>query len=655
MLINKKDKIIVIFVLLFLVGSIVIQPASSLKITKNDDCDTCNCSDCIGYIIQLRDKPLLEFVNNLKNKLSSSFISLKNCKNIFSSSEFISYKEKIESLHLKAKEDIKNILNTEENIISNEFSILFNGFSIKKVSDGIVEKIANLPYVEKIFKDSILEQNLADSVPLIEADKVWELQDSYVRNVTGEGVTVALLDTGVDYTHPDLGGGFGPSYKIVDGYDFVTCEHFDSDGDCISPRLPDDDPMDDAGHGTHCAGIVFGVAPNVTMYAYKVLNGDGEGYSSWVQAALEKCMDPNDDGDYSDHIDIVSMSLGSEKPGNPDGNFSLFIDDVVRNGIVVVASAGNIGTGGIVAPACSRKAISVGASTKTDGLPGSSSRGPTINGILKPDVLAPGVSISSTALGGGYTTLSGTSMACPHVSGAAALILQKHPEWNPDEVKMAIRITAVDIGYKLNEQGFGRINAFNAVNLSEAPPVALLNTSGNVTDGDVAINGIVSAENFEGFTLEFIGVDTPETGVIVDNGTYEVFNDQIAVWDASSLIIGKTYMLKLEVFGNNQSVEDFSYVKIVPSKSLYIEAPSNVSENSEFTVKVFDKDYEPTRSFVIFTVPFHMPRISYGLEHNFTAPNIRNNLFDSMNGKLIVIKFIGMKIERETIEILNII
>ena len=156
-----------------------------------------------------------------------------------------------------------------------------------------------------------VHSNDIDSVPLIGADQVWTILDSYGQPVTGQGIRVAIIDTGIDYTHADLGECFGPDCKVVDGYDFHS-------GDA--------GPWDDYGHCTHVAGIVAangtikGVAPDVSLYAYNVLGSTGGGYASNIIAAIERATDPDQDPATDDAVDVISMSLG--RSGNPDDAMS---------------------------------------------------------------------------------------------------------------------------------------------------------------------------------------------------------------------------------------------------------------------------------------------------------------------------------------------
>ena len=288
-----------------------------------------------------------------------------------------------------------------------------------------------------VYPDVTVSTTEFDSITQVGADQVWIRTDPYGRLVTGFGVVVAIIDTGVDYTHPDLGGALGPTYKVIGGYDFYN---------------DDTDPMDDNGHGTHVAGVIAangvmkGVAPGASILAYKVLGYDGSGPMSSVIAAIELATDPNSDGNTVDHADVISMSLGG--PGDPDDPVCVAIRNAVAAGVVVVVAAGNDGPslGTVASPGVSPDAVTVGAIDSSGVLASFSSRGMIPELSIKPEISAPGVSVMSTvpysgtthSSPTGYASLSGTSMATPHVSGGAALMLQMHPDWTPDMVKSAL-------------------------------------------------------------------------------------------------------------------------------------------------------------------------------------------------------------------------
>ncbi|WP_069462982.1 S8 family serine peptidase [Actinacidiphila rubida] len=231
------------------------------------------------------------------------------------------------------------------------------------VRAGDLASLRRLPGVAAVVPDTPMHTLTDVSVPLIGAPDVWKMKGPDGSPVRGKGVTVALLDSGVDYRHPDLGGCFGPGCKVVAGHDFVN---------------DDDDPMDDNGHGTHVAGIVAakaaepggitGVAPDATLTAYKVMDDSGSGYMSDIIAGLEAATDPAN----PHRADVVNMSLGG--PGDGTDPLGLAATAAVRAGVVVVAAAGNEGPGPetVGTPAAADGVIAVGASTSGVRLPSAS-------------------------------------------------------------------------------------------------------------------------------------------------------------------------------------------------------------------------------------------------------------------------------------------
>lgn len=373
------------------------------------------------------------------------------------------------------------------------YTYVFNGLAASsKMAD--MERIAALPGVLGVYRDYEAHALLEDSVPLIGADSVWTMLDPSGRPVTGQGVRVAVLDTGIDYNHPDLGAGFGPGYKVAGGYDFVN---------------DDPDPMDDRFHGTHVAGIlaangsVKGVAPDATLYAYKVLNAEGKGSDSTIIAGIERAANPDGDPATDDAVDIISMSLGG--PGGPDEPLAQAVDAAFDEGVLVVVAAGNEGPAyaSMQSPGVARRAFTVGASTKSDTIADFSSRGPVSNHfeLTKPDIIAPGVDIISTYPGGRYAALQGTSMSTPHVAGCAALIKQLHPSWSPQIIQANLMNTAHDLSLDIHTQGAGRVQVDDAAN---APAV--------LTPGSIGF-GLVETEQplwTQNRTLHLSNVGTAE-------------------------------------------------------------------------------------------------------------------------------------------------
>ncbi len=311
--------------------------------------------------------------------------------------------------------------------------------------------------VEKVEYDKPKQLLLNTSVDQINTKSAWQLFDTANNPMTGVGMVIAVIDTGVDYTHPDLGGCLGANCKVIGGYDFVN---------------KDNDPMDDHGHGTHVAAtaagkgmvgstMLYGVAPDAKILAYKVLNASGSGYSTDIIAAIQRSVDPNNDGNSSDHADVGNMSLGGG--GNPDDASSLAVDKASAAGVIYAIAGGNSGPGAssIGSPGTSRTAITVAAackpsqvgisSTCSTPIASFSSRGPVIwNGvdIKKPDISAPGVLIcaaewasawsSSRCFDTKHVSISGTSMAAPHMAGVAALMRQAYPAYTVQQIKDAL-------------------------------------------------------------------------------------------------------------------------------------------------------------------------------------------------------------------------
>lgn len=305
--------------------------------------------------------------------------------------------------------------------------------------------------VERLWLDAPVHADLHESVAQIGAPTAWE------AGIDGSGVTVAVLDTGVDADHPDLAG------------QVTLQEDFSGSGNLI----------DHVGHGTHVAataagtgdgsdGLRKGVAPGALIISGKVLGDDGNGATSGVIAGMEWAV--------AQDADVINMSLGG---GPTDGTdpLSQALNTLSEDSdSLFVVAAGNDGPASstIGSPGSADAALTVGAVDRDESLAEFSSRGPRLNDLaVKPDLTAPGVGIvaaraDGTAMGSPvddlYTAANGTSMATPHVAGAAALLAAQHPDWDGEQLKDALTSTAAtNPDLTAYEQGGGRVDLSRAV------------------------------------------------------------------------------------------------------------------------------------------------------------------------------------------------
>lgn len=284
-------------------------------------------------------------------------------------------------------------------------------------------------------------------------------EDTKSYRVEGEGIGVAVLDTGIAL-HPDFDS------RITYFKDFVNKQEM---------------LYDDNGHGTHIAGIIggsgklsdgvySGIAPKCNLIPLKVLDKRGNGEITYVIEGIKWILQNSE----KYNIRVVNISVGTLPNTEKAEEEKLLtaVEELWNRGLVVVVAAGNYGPKrqSITVPGVSKKVITVGASddgielfTIEGPLQDYSGRGPTEECVMKPDLVAPGSKIYSCnsrygKKGRAYTHKSGTSMATPVVSGAVALLLSKYPEMTNVEVKLRLRQTCVDLGKYKNQQGWGELN-----------------------------------------------------------------------------------------------------------------------------------------------------------------------------------------------------
>lgn len=302
--------------------------------------------------------------------------------------------------------------------------------------------------VKKIWLDGRVEGTLKDSVPQIGAPEAW------AEGYDGKGVKVAVLDSGIDAGHPDV------KDRIVGSKSFV----------------PGEEVLDGNGHGTHVAstvagsgaasgGVYKGVAPAADLLVGKVLGDEGYGQNSGIIEAMEWAKDQG--------ASVVSMSLGDTTPDDGSDPMAQAVDALSADGgpLFVIAAGNAYDPGAIASPGSADKALTVAAVDGKDERASFSSQGPLIGTSgLKPDISAPGVDITAAAsqavpgTTGMYRTMSGTSMATPHIAGAAAILKQRHPDWTGQQLKDALMSTSKQLPeYTPYEMGTGRVDVPAAV------------------------------------------------------------------------------------------------------------------------------------------------------------------------------------------------
>ena len=353
-----------------------------------------------------------------------------------------------DSLEKLGDQDLKVIVLHDGNLSGVAASCPFESFhvlpgSALTVSGDNLEKIAKTDGVKGIYMDQKLkvmalpdEDNTSSS---ISATKRLIDDPRSDKSYTGKGVTVALIDTGADSDHEALAG------KILAFKDFVNNQT---------------SAYDDNGHGTHCASLIAGkmgtgVAPGADLVVVKVMDRSGACYTSDALKALDWCLENKD----LYGIRVISFSVGGENPSEGVSLLDEACNKMVQEGMVMCVAAGNSGPddSSIVIPGDAENVITVGAVDISGEIFKLSSRGPTANGEIKPDLVAQGVDVVSALAWSknGKSSVSGTSMAVPQVSGAAAVLEEADEDLDPADVKRVLLKTADDLGPPGQDNTYG--------------------------------------------------------------------------------------------------------------------------------------------------------------------------------------------------------
>lgn len=315
--------------------------------------------------------------------------------------------------------------------------------------------------IREVWLDGMQRVALDQSVPQVGAPAAW------AAGFTGTGVKVAVVDTGIDATHPDLAG------KVVAAQNFTTeptTEDMSGHGTHVASTI--------AGTGAASGGLNKGVAPGANLVSAKVCNGSGGCAESSILAGMQWAA--------TQGVDVINMSLGGTDMPGLDPLEQAVNNLTASSGALFVIAAGNSGSNNFTvnSPGSADAALTVGAVDGFDSLAYFSSSGPRVGDTaMKPDITAPGVDITaarsstSSLPGGSYTDLSGTSMATPHVAGAAAILAQRRPTWTPAQLKAGLMASAApQAGTTAFGQGSGRLRVDREINqtvLSSPPSISL--------------------------------------------------------------------------------------------------------------------------------------------------------------------------------------
>ncbi|GGJ12621.1 S8 family serine peptidase [Streptomyces brasiliensis] len=301
--------------------------------------------------------------------------------------------------------------------------------------------------IDKVWLDGRVKADMAESNAQIGTQAAWD------TGLTGKGVTVAVLDTGVDLTHPDLADRVSTTKSFIEGQEVADRN---GHGTHVTSTV--------GGSGTASEGKEKGVAPEATLAVGKVLSDQGSGSESQIIAGMEWAA-------RDVHARIISMSLGSTEASDGTDPMAQAVDTLTaETGALFVVAAGNTGVpSSIGSPGAADAALTVGAVDSADQAAYFTSGGPRyIDNALKPDISAPGVDIlaaRSQLIGGSgyYTAMSGTSMATPHVAGVAALLAQEHTDWTGAQLKDALMSTSKQLDESVYTLGSGRVSVPDAI------------------------------------------------------------------------------------------------------------------------------------------------------------------------------------------------
>lgn len=402
--------------------------------------------------------------------------------------------------------------------------------------DGLRRR-SDVRYVERDVRAFAIGETLPDGVDRVDADVAHD------NGETGDGADVAIVDTGIDADHPDLAANLGDGYAV-----------YDCSSGCAASW------GDDNGHGTHCAGIadaddntegVIGVSTAATLHAVKVLDGDGAGYISDVADGIRWVADQG--------YDVANVSLGADSTTQTLRDACQYAHD---EGVLLVGAAGNAGpcTDCVLYPAAYDTVLAVSAVDDADDLADFSSTGSEI------DLAAPGVGVLSTVPDDSYEYYSGTSMACPHVAGAAGQLMANG--LTNMEARERLGSSAEDLGLGAEQQGDGLLDVEAALSLDgDSEPTLAVSTGGPASVGETTatlrgslddLGGAASADvSFEYRPTGATTTSTTATQTLSESGSFSA--------DVSGLSSGTDYEYRAVADASDGDSDEGSFVTFTTS------------------------------------------------------------------------------------------
>ncbi|OIJ08403.1 hypothetical protein BKP35_17660 [Anaerobacillus arseniciselenatis] len=430
-----------------------------------------------------------------------------------------------------AEKGILTAFGVEEENILHEYELL--PVKYLELTERQAKGLSNHPQIKYVEEEAIAEafgQTVPWGVPHVQGTTAHN--EGYI----GQGINVAILDTGIDNTHEDL------SENVKGGYSVFT-------------DVDNNDPFyDGSGHGTHVAGTVgaidnelgvLGVAPQVNLYAVKVLNNDGSGSYAGIAQGIEWSI--------QNGMDIINMSLGGSSSSSILEEFSNL---AYEEGLLVVAAAGNSGNPGgrgdnVSYPAKYESVIAVAAIDQNNKRGSFSSTGPAV------ELSAPGVGVLSTVPGNEYDAYNGTSMAAPHVAGVAALVWGGNSNLTNVEIRSLMQNTAQYLG-STNEFGYGLVKAKKIVNYNLIENEIIEPDENQIQDHNYAAWFKENFSNFQNKNVEtnIYGISEERIETIVDGVYSYVLNeDEIKYFIEKT---GREYDLYTDLEVENKQLNNVS-------------------------------------------------------------------------------------------------